>query len=202
MASSIFPQGNISRRALDDFWRSSAIVSAACVGANGWNAQIHDPAATAAPSVIMYVWDSASGWIWVCSTSKKRFAETSQRASRERPKVVEAIRGKLGNTIYRAATGLGADPEDDATWENVLGSMLAAYAGTTQTWKLADGLRDGGHFIVMYYRKPGENDGMLRPFVLPESATGRDVLSVDRLRSVIRSVEQMDRARHPEWFAA
>lgn len=189
---------SIAGLALDDFRKSSAIVSATCVGASGWNAQIHDAAITAARSVLMYVWDSATGWIWVCSTTKEHFADVSRRASCEHPAAVQAIRGKLGNLIYRAATG---DPDDGATWENELGSMLAAYSGTTQTWQLADGLRDGGHFIVLYYRKPGEVDGILRPFVLPVSATGRDVLPVESLRGAIGSVEKMDRQRHPEWFA-
>lgn len=191
----------VGSKALDDFWKSSAIVSATCVGASGWDAQIHDAETTVAPSVLMYVWDSATGWIWVCSTTKERFADASLRASRERPAVVQAIRAKLGNSIYRAAKGQAGDPEDGAPWETVLGSMLAAYAGTTQTWKLADGLRDGGHFIVLYYRKPGDVDGMLRPFVLPVSATGRDVLSVQHLRDAIGSVEKMDLQRHPEWFS-
>lgn len=191
---------SIGSKALDDFWKSSAIVSAACIGANGWNAQIHNAEATAAPSVLMYVWDSASGWIWVCSTNRDRFAATSGRASRERPDVLEAIRSKLGNAIYRAASGLVPGPEDHAPWENVLGSMLAAYAGTTQTWKLSDGLREGGHFIVLYYRRAGESEGLLRPFVLPGSATGRDVLTVEYLRAAIGSVETVDRVRHPEWF--
>lgn len=43
---------------------------------------------------------------------------------------------------------------------------------------------------------------MLRPFALPASARGRDVLPVGELREVIRSVSAMDHARHPEWFGA
>ena len=116
--------------------------------------------------------------------------------------MVDAIRGKLGSVIYRAATGLGPDPADEAPWEQVLASMLAAYAGTTQAWAVADGLRDGGHFIVSYYRKVGEAVGMLRPFARSGDTHGRDVLSVERLLGAVKSVQSMDRARHPEWFAS
>lgn len=79
--------------------------------------------------------------------------------------------------------------------------MLAAYAGTTQAYRLANGLQGGGHFIVSYYRKPGQQHGMLRPFTLSADTRGRDVLAVEQLLHAVRSVQSMDRERHPEWFA-
>lgn len=104
--------------------------------------------------------------------------------------------------IYRAATGISSDPADEAPWEQVLGSMLAAYAGTTQAWAAAGRLSGGGHFIVNYYRKPGESAGTLRPFGLSGDTRGRDVLLVERLLDAVRSVQRMDRERHPEWFTS
>lgn len=189
------------KQALADFWRSASIVTSACAGAAGWSVEMHDEEAAASPSVLLYVWDSETGWTWLCSVPRQRFAATSTKASRERPAVVDSIRGKLGNVIYRAASGIGPDPADEAPWEQVLGSMLAAYAGTTQAWSVAGCLRDGGHFIVSYYRKSGEAVGMLRPFALSGDTRGRDVLPVERLLDAVRSVQRMDRERHPEWFA-
>ena len=194
-------KASIGKQALADFWRSSSIVTSACADAAGWSAEIHNAAAVASPCVLLYVWDSATGWTWLCSVPRERFTAASTRASREPSAVVYAIRSKLGDVIYRAATGLDPDPADEAPWEQVLGSMLAAYAGTTQAWAVAGGLRDGGHFIVNYYRKPGEAFGMLRPFARSGDTRGRDVLPVERLLDAVRSVQRMDRERHPEWFA-
>lgn len=193
-------KASIGQQALADFWRSASIVTSACAGAAGWSVEMHDEEAAASPSVLLYVWDSETGWTWLCSVPRQRFAATSTKASRERPAVVDAIRGKLGNVIYRAATGLEPDPADEAPWEHVLGSMLAAYAGTTQAWAVAGGLRDGGHFIVNYYRKPGEAAGMLRPFALSGDTDGRAVLPVEQVLDAVWSIQEMDRERHPEWF--
>ena len=214
MAKAIFPQStvapgmgtrrinrSIGQQAFSDFCRSASILTSACAGAAGWSVDIHDAEAAVSPSVLIYVWDSDTGWTWLCSVPRQRFATASTTASRERSAVVDAIRGKLGSVIYRAATGLGPDPADEAPWEQVLGSMLAAYAGTTQAWAVASGLRDGGHFIVSYYRKAGQTVGILRPFALSGDTRGRDVLPVEQLLQAVRSVQSMDRERHPEWFA-
>lgn len=192
---------SIAQRALADFWRSASIVTSACAGAAGWSVEIHDAQAASSPSVLLYVWDSASGWTWLCSVPRKAFAAVSGKASRERPAMVEAIRGKLGNVISRAADGVAPDPEDSTSWEHVLGAMLAAYAGTTQAYTLANGLQGGGHFIVSYYRKPGQQHGMLRPFTLSADTRGRDVLAVEQLLDALHTVQRIDRVRHPGWFA-
>lgn len=191
---------SIGQQAIEDFWRSTSIVTSACAGAAGWSVEIHDEEAAASPSVLLYVWDSETGWTWLCSVPRERFIAVSIEASRERPAVIDAIRGKLGSVIYRAATGLDSDSADEVPWAQVLGSMLAAYAGTTQAWAVAGGLRDGGHFIVNYYRKAGEEFGRLRPFALSGDTRGRDVLPVESLLDAVRSVQKIDRTRHPDWF--
>lgn len=191
---------SIGQQAIEDFWRSTSIVTSACAGAAGWSVEIHDEEAATSPSVLLYVWDSETGWTWLCSVPRERFIAVSIEASRERPAVIDAIRGKLGSVIYRAATGLDSDPADEFPWAQVLGSMLAAYAGTTQAWAVAGGLRDGGHFIVNYYRKAGEEFGRLRPFALSGDTRGRDVLPVESLLDAVRSVQKIDRTRHPDWF--
>ena len=191
---------SIGQQAIEDFWRSTSIVTSACASAAGWSVEIHDEEAAASPSVLLYVWDSETGWTWLCSVPRERFIAVSIEASRERPAVIDAIRGKLGSVIYRAATGLDSDPADEFPWAQVLGSMLAAYAGTTQAWAVAGGLRDGGHFIVNYYRKAGEEFGRLRPFALSGDTRGRDVLPVESLLDAVRSVQKIDRTRHPDWF--
>jgi len=191
-------KASIGKQALADFW--SPFHRNLGLHRRCWSVEMHDEEAAGSPSVLLYVWDSDTGWTWLCSVPRQRFAATSTEASCERPAVVDAIRSKLGNVIYRAATGNDPDLSDEAPWEHVLGSRLAAYAGTTQAWAVAGGLRNGGHFIVSYYRKAREAVGMLRPFALSGDTRGRDVLAVERLLDAVRSVRRVDRERHPEWF--
>lgn len=205
MVASIFPQGAggawSGQKILSDFAAASSSITSACASAAGWESAVHDPAVAAGPSVLSYVWDQASGWIWVCSTSSAQFDKQADKASRAKPKVVDGIRSALGELVFHAANGAAVDLGLGESWEQALGSMLAAYAGTTQTWALADGFTGGGHFIVLYYRKAGQQFGMLRPFALPQSASAREVLPIEQLRGVIGQVLEMDRARHPEWVA-
>ena len=205
MVASIFPQGAggawSGQKILSDFAAASSAITSACASAAGWESAVHDPAIAAGPCVLSYVWDQASGWIWVCSTSPAQFDKQADKASRAKRKVVDGIRSALGELIFHAANGAAVDLGLGDTWEQALGSMLAAYAGTTQTWALADGFPAGGHFIVLYYRKAGQQHGMLRPFALPRTASAREILPVEQLRAVIGQVIEMDRARHPEWVA-
>lgn len=207
MVASIFPQGAgagaggawSGQKILSAFSSASSAITSACASAAGWESAVHDPAVAAGPCVLSYVWDQASGWLWVCSTSPAQFDRQADKGARAKPKVVDGIRLALGELIFHAANGAAVDLGLGATWEQALGSMLAAYAGTTQTWALADGFPGGGHFIVLYYRKAGQQHGMLRPFALPRSASAREVLPVEKLREVVGQVVAMDSARHPEW---
>lgn len=205
MVNSIFPHGASGawsgQKILSDFSAASSSITSACASAAGWESAVHDPAIAAGPSVLSYVWDQASDWIWVCSASPEQFDKQADKASRAKPKEVDGFRSALGELIFHAANGAAVDLGLGDTWEKVLGSMIAAYAGTTQTWVLADGFPAGGHFIVLYYRKAGQQHGLLRPFALPQTTSARELLPVARLRSVIDQVVKMDRARHPEWFA-
>lgn len=205
MVDSIFPQGAggawSGQKILSDFTTASSSITSACASAAGWESAVHDAAIAAGPCVLSYVWDQPSGWIWVCSASVGQFDQQADKASRAKPKVVDGVRSALGDLIVHAANGAPDALGLGESWEQALAAMLAAYAGTTQTWALADGFPAGGHFIVLYYRKAGQQTGMLRPFALPGSVSAREVLAVDKLRGVIRQVVEMDRARHPDWVA-
>ena len=203
MVASIFPHGAgawSAQQAMADFAKSSALLTSSCASAAGWDSTVHDPATAAGPCVLSYVWDSATDWMWVCSVSVDMFDAQADQASRAKPEIVDGIRSALGELIYHAVCGKPRDLGLAPTWELALGQMLAAYAGTTQTWSFADGLREGGHFVTLFYRKPGEPVGMLRPVILPAGRCTRDLLAVEQLRQVIRRVRETDFARHPEWF--
>jgi len=206
MVNPIFPQGAgagsawSGHKVLADFSKTSSALTSACASAAGWQSVVHDPAIAAGPCVLSYVWDQPSTWSWVCSTGVEQFDRAADKAARAKPKVVDGIRGALGELIFHAANGAPVDLGLGETWEQALGSLLAAYAGTTQTWAINDGFPVGGHFIVLHYRQPGQRAGMLRPFSLPQSSSAREVLPVEKLRGVIGQVVEMDRARHPAWF--
>ena len=188
--------------ALRDFDQASVFITSAAANAAGWSAQVHDPRVAGVPSVLQYVWDSGTKWIWVCSTPCDVFGRLSEAASRESSAGLEAIRGCLGQSIWRAASGQTQAVASEVSWEIELGSLLASYAGTTKVWQLTNRLQEGGHFIVLYYRQSSQSNGILRPFALPVEARGRDLLPVAELREVIESISSMDRVRHPEWFRA
>lgn len=204
MVASIFPQGSgnwSGHKFVSDFVAASASITSACASASGWESVVHDAAIAAGPCVLSYVWDQPSGWIWVCSAGVEQFDQLADKGSRAKAKAVDGIRSALGDLIFHAANGAAVDLGLGESWEQALASALAAYAGTTQTWALADGFPAGGHFIVLHYRKTGQRAGMLRPFALPASASAREVLPVDKLRALVGQVVTMDRARHPSWFA-
>lgn len=95
-----------------------------------------------------------------------------------------------------AAEGPAASQDPD--WEQQLGCLLTLYAGTTRTWEAAGRFKNGGHFIVLNYRRTGARDGRLRPFAVADS---QRVLPAAELKSMIADVVAVDRARHPEWFS-
>lgn len=205
MVASIFPQGAggawSGQKILADFSAASASITSACASAAGWDSAVHDAAIAAGPCVLSYVWDQPSDWIWVCSAGVAQFDRQADKASRAKPKMVDGIRSAVGELVFHAANGAAVNLGLGESWEQALAAMLAAYAGTTQTWALTDGFQGGGHFITLHYRKAGQRAGMLRPFALPASVSAREVLAVDKLRGVISQVVAMDRARHPDWVA-
>ena len=204
MADSIFPHGSKplpGQKFLADSRKTSALLTSACASAGGWDSKVIDAAIAAGPCVMAYVWDQPTRWTWCCAASLETFNGEARRAARAKPDMVEDIRGGLGTMIYHAATSTTDVLDLGASWENVLGQLMAGYAGTTQAWALNDHLRAGGHFVVLHYRKPTQKTGLLRPVALPQSGSARELLSVEDLLRLIAQVEQMDRARHPDWFA-
>lgn len=167
-------------------------LTAMTLGASGWQAGQVNPALLAGPLVRLYVWDRPSNWTWMCAVPKASFDDLAQKAL-QRKDMWEAIRGGVAYLIQQTA-----DKSPSADWEQQLGQMLTAYAGTTQTLEAARGLPSGGHFIVCNYRKAGEADGKLRPFVLSDSSP--EPLSVPAFHQAIKTVLALDQERHPEWL--
>lgn len=119
--------------------------------------------------------------------------------SHNAPSEAAAIQSGVASVAGRAAEGSPPLPLDGLTWEQQLGGLLALYAGTTKTWELAQRFVRGGHFIVLNYRKAGDQDGLLRPFAMADSTAS--IIPADELQETIANVISADRQRHPEWFA-
>lgn len=117
--------------------------------------------------------------------------------SHNTPGEASAIQSSVASVAGKAAEGSPPAPLDGLTWEQQLGGLLALYAGTTKTWEVAKRFADGGHFIVLNYRKAGDQNGLLRPFAMGDTG---GVIPADELERAIAKVIAADRQRHPEWF--
>lgn len=164
----------------------------------GWDANIYAPETLGKP-VFLYVWDQPTKWVWSCAVPRAGFYEvasawaTGKRTAGE----VEGVRNGLGSLISGSAGQVKPVPVGEPNWEEQLALALSAYAGTTRIFEAAGRLEDGGHFVVMHYRKGGSSEGKLRPFVVPDSSG--TILPADELLGRIDSVLAMDKERHPEW---
>lgn len=177
--------------------KTRRILTTLTLDAQGWTAGKVHPGDLVGPQVRLYFWDLPTRWAWLCSLrvdSFQKVASDAQRAPYDWP----AIRGCVAHVAAQAAEGHPPAPLAGADWEQQLGGLLAAYAGTTQTWEAAGRLAAGGHFIVLNYRPVGVADGNLRPFVL--GAPPEFILPAAEFEARVREVVAIDRERHPEWF--
>lgn len=187
---------SVMKKLLEQTLKTRAILTTMTLTASGWSADIKDEQALAGPMIRLYVWDRPSEWCWMCAVPRDAFLLVA-RASQAAPANWELYRAAVAIHLFEAARGSAA-ATFGADWEHQLAAALSAYAGTTQTWKAADELAEGGHFIVCNYRATLlERDGRLRPFVAPG---GDSALPADGLLEVIEQVVAIDQKRHPEWF--
>lgn len=118
----------------------------------------------------------------------------------ETPHLVEDVRDALANVLGSAADGKPPADIGGADWGQQLGSMLTLYAGTTQTWNAANRFRaDGGHFIVLNYRRAGQLSGRLRPFAIPSF---EGIIPAEQFDAMVAKVIATDKLNHPEWLSA
>lgn len=176
--------------------KTQKVISGMVLAASGWNQDTFEHALTG-PVVWGYVFDMPTKWTWLCSIDREGFAALSQESHAD-PGRAEAVRGGLAFLTARVADGSPPPPAEGLDWEQQLGAFLALYAGTTKTWELADRFESGGHFVVLNYRKPGDQGGSLRPFAMRPSAS---VLNAAELQQTIKNVIASDRSKHPEWFS-
>lgn len=182
---------------MNDLWKTRSFISAMTLSANGWQRGQYDPEACLEPMNHLYVHDPLTNWTWACAVVRESFVKLSTHASKN-TKAWDSNRGAVGTLITGVAAGNPPEPVNGHNWEYQLGFLLSFYAGTTETWKRADGFREGGHFFVLCYRGNKSALPMLRPFGLPGHSN--HLLPTTELKSVIKDVTAADLKRHPEWF--
>jgi hypothetical protein len=179
-------------------WRTKAFLTEMSFKAAGWNPVLHDAHASSEPTVYVYCYDAPTKWSWMCTVPVTSFLKTSQ-AGFEDTEHTEDFRGGLSFVMANAAEGIPPAQSDELDWERQLAVLLTLYAGGTQIWQMVNRFADGGHFIVLNYRKPGSRDGMLRPAALPPQPN-ESIISSEYFRALVEQVMAQDRNRHPEWF--
>lgn len=182
---------------VESVWKTKTFLSDMELQAAGWHQSMHDVETATGPRVALYVYDLATQWVWLCTLNRAEFVRMSQ-AGHDTPADVDPVRASLSDVICDVAEERMPAPVDGACWEQQLGALLALYAGSTRTWELADKFVQGGHFIVLHYRRPGQRQGLLRPLALRPGENA--VLPVPLLQGTIDQVLALDRDRHPEWF--
>jgi len=126
------------------------------------------------------------------------FADVSIKGASLNEADTKIVRDGLQSIALRAIK-IGSDCIKGSDIEQNLGAAIALYAGTTVTLRYADGLRNGGHFIVLNYRaSPDGPSGLLRPFAAMSNQMSP--MAVGELQRMLNDVMYIDRERHPEWF--
>lgn len=180
------------------FWKTSGHLKSAVIGASGWDVNILDARLASGKQVFIYFHDRATKFTWMASVPIDAFLGLTAKAMRLSESEIKMARDGLQSFAVKAAKK-GIEHVKNDPVEEYLGASIVLYAGTTQTLKYVDGMKNGGHFIVINYRKSKDsNSGMLRPFVSP--ASSETPLSVDDLNTAIEYVILSDEEHHPDWF--
>lgn len=167
--------------------------------ANGWDAQIKDIKACSGDMVFLYLFDQPTMMVRLVAIDRKEFRRALSIAASLSDDDRNNVRGGLIYGVVQLAERQLSGPEKDEQ-ENALGAGMALYACGTRTYQLAEKTTgDVSHFLILVYRKAGSLDAYLRPVVFPMDS-GSPV-TTEQLADTIKDVMEIDRDRHPEWFA-
>ena len=179
--------------------RTSSILKKAELEHLGWHTVIHNPAIISGPQTYCYVWDEPTGYCWMATVPADQFFKLASKSSDTPKGVIEDNKSCISYMIGRMASN---KIPFDADWEKKLSAMLIFYAGSTKVWQTANGMADGGSFVVINYRKPNTfRSSILRPFVIPVDCENKNrAVSYAELERAVSTVIESDRQDHPEWL--
>ena len=184
---------------MQDFRRTKRILRSTELDLSGWNLERFDAEKMRGSMVNCYLFDLPTRWIWMCSVPSDEFVSVSEQ-SHGTQALINEVRSGLAGLIGRRADGKPTPSVNGQDWEDQLALFLCAYAGTTQIWGLTDHFRNGGHFVVINYRKPRAGSSSLRPFAIPEKGNPGSLVPAEEFISIVERVIAQDRQTHPEWF--
>ena len=179
--------------------RTSSILKRAELVHLGWDTVILDPSIISEPQTYSIVWDQPTGFCFMFAAPTEAFTDLSIKSLGETDEVIEGVKSFVSYAIGHMA---GNKIPSDAELVRNLSSMLVHYAGTTKVWQTANGMADGGSFVVINYRKPNTfRSSILRPFVIPADRENKNrAVSYGELERAVSTVIQSDRQNHPEWL--
>ena len=182
---------------ISNYIKTNAILKSAVMGANGWNVTIVDKELLLGPQSFIYVWDQKTKWLWMCSTTIEKFQEIANKAAASNSKFQSDIQMAVGSIIRECAEESAQTKYPE--WESQLGLLAISYAGITKTWKAAEGMPYGGHFIVLRYAGRIPVHSTLRPACIHPAADNAP-LSIESIIETLEQIHSHDRNTHPEWF--
>lgn len=163
----------------------------------GWDSAVLNLNAAKGDQVFLYIHDIPTRWTWMVSVAREGFHAAAKIGGKLSPEKTIELRHSLSSiALDLAAKNAVAGTSEE---EMLLGNAMCLYAGGTQTFKAAEGFKDGGHFCVILYRKDRNAEKItLRPFAMPGS-TDKPIPANVFVDAVLQ-VTEIDMARHPEWF--
>lgn len=153
--------------------------------ASDWKLQIHDRNAMVPSSIFLYVYDTQSKWLWLCTIAKTDFYFASAK--------LHTISVEQSASAVAAFIGLH-NGEPSGTWEAQLALALTAYITKTATYQQGKGVA-APHFVVINYGATNN----VRPFAIPGS--DRFALPVDQIHKMVAQVIDRDKLLHPHWVS-
>lgn len=185
---------NLTKNFLKNFKLTNKFIFQSILHAGGWNPIMVNTSIPISELTFGYIYDWETNFVYMFSVSKQEFIRISTEASEfsdlEKNQIVECI----SSAIAQAQKTQVPD-----YCENNLVPIFIMYAGTTNTWKIANKMNDGGHFILCRYKVRKADTYSIRPLFM-SALDGNQPLTAAEFRNVLNISHEQDKVRHPEWF--
>lgn len=157
----------------------------------GWGDILCNPEGLGTDLIFFYVYDVAADWTWMVNLSKAGFFEIVEKASSISMDDVLLVSSLIGDA--------SKSKELDLEKSNLIAIGLSAYFSKTQTYQKTNSAKLTSHFVVIRYQGKDPDQSMLRPFAIPSNQS-RAPIEAQEVKHAIKTVVEMDKQNHPEWF--
>ena len=185
---------NQSNNFLKHFKLTNKFIFQSILKVGGWNPIMGNTSIPMSELSFGYAYDWETNFVYMFSVSKEEFFRISSEAS----EFSEIEKNQIANTTSKNIAEANRTRDPDYC-ENNLAHMIIMYAGTTNTWELADRMVNGGHFILCRYKIKQTDGYSIRPLFM-SSLDGNNPLSATEFKKIVNIAHEEDKARHPDWF--